>query len=170
MAWISHSTLPLTSHWQNAHSSYSQFIAFGAVAIWSTLTFAIRLLTTLKKGSGIYFYSVLITAWSLTIRQIGNFIQFYAPRCPWQIGFTMQQLGWVGMISGFSMVLYSRLTIILESHKARRSVLGMIISNAFVWHTVMITVLSGMRTTQYAGRPSGRYPFRMESSHAECIL
>ena len=69
-----------------------------------------------------------------------------------------------------SMVLYSRLTIILESHKARRSVLGMIISNAFVWHTVMITVLSGMRTTQYAGRPSGRYPFRMESSHAECIL
>lgn len=170
MAWISHSTLPLTSHLQNAHSSYRLFIAFGAVAIWSTLSLTIRLLTTLKKRSGIYFYSVLIAAWGLTIRQVGNFIQFYAPRCPWQIGFTMQQLGWVGMISGFSMVLYSRLTIILESHKTRRAVLGMIVFNAFVWHTVMITVLSGMRTTQYAGRPSGKYPFRMESSHAECML
>ncbi|OAG15343.1 hypothetical protein CC77DRAFT_463938 [Alternaria alternata] len=130
------------------------FIAFGAVAIWSTLTLTIRLLTTMKKRSGIYFYSILIATWGLTIRQVGNYIQFYAPRCPWQVGFTMQQLGWVGMISGFSMVLYSRLTIILESHRARRVVLGMIIFNGCVWHTVMITVLSGMRTTQYAGRPA----------------
>ncbi|CAN9313324.1 unnamed protein product [Alternaria sp. RS040] len=57
----------------------------------------------MKKRSGIYFYSILIATWGLTIRQVGNFIQFYAPRCPWQVGFTMQQLGWVGMISGFSM-------------------------------------------------------------------
>ena len=134
----------------------SLFIAFGAVAFWSTLTLTIRLLTTMKKRSGIYFYSILIATWGLTIRQVGNFIQFYAPRCPWQVGFTMQQLGWVRMISGFSMVLYSRLTIILESHRARRVVLGMIIFNGCVWHTVMITVLSGMRTTQYAGRPTGK--------------
>jgi hypothetical protein len=139
----------------------SLFIAFGAVAFWSTLTLTVRLLTTLKKRSGTYFYSILITTWGLTIRQVGNFIQFYAPRCPWQIGFIMQQVGWVGMISGFSMVLYSRLTIILESHKARRAVLGMIVFNGFVWHTVMITVLSGMRTTQYAGNPAGKYLVRL---------
>ncbi|CAN9363016.1 unnamed protein product [Alternaria alternata] len=53
----------------------------------------------MKKRSGIYFYSILIATWGLTIRQVGNYIQFYAPRCPWQVGFTMQQLGWVGMIN-----------------------------------------------------------------------
>lgn len=57
------------------------------------------------------------------------------------------------MISGFSMVLYSRLSIILECRKARRAVLGMIMFNGFVWHTAMITILSGMRTMQFSSRP-----------------
>lgn len=133
----------------------SLFIAFGAVALWSTLTLTIRLLTTLKKWSGIYFFSILTTTWGLTTRQIGNFVQFYAPSCPWQIGFVMQQLGWVGMITGFSMVLYSRLSIILLNWKACRSVLGMIMFNGIVWHTAMMTILGGMRATQHAHQPAG---------------
>jgi hypothetical protein len=35
----------------------------------------------------------------------------------------------------------------------------MIIFNGFVWHTVMITVLSGMRTTQYTGNSAGKSLF-----------
>jgi hypothetical protein len=128
--------------------------------MWSTLTLTIRLLTTMKKRSGTYFYSILVTTWGLSVRQVGNFVQFYAPSCPWQLGFTMQQLGWVGMITGFSMVLFSRLAIILESRIARRAVLGMIIFNGIVWHSAMITILSGMRTMQFSQRLGGKSLFR----------
>lgn len=133
----------------------SLFIAFGAVALWSTLALTIRLLTTVKKRSGMYFYAILVTTWGLSLRQIANFIQFYAPSCPWQLGFTLQQAGWVGMITGFSMVLYSRLSIILMNYKARRSVLGMILLNGIVWHTAMIIILGGMRAAQNSNHPTG---------------
>jgi hypothetical protein len=133
----------------------SVFISFGAVALWSTLTLTIRLVTTMKKRSGMYFYSIFATTWGLSIRQIGNFVQFYSPSCPWQIGFVLQEIGWVGMISGFSMVLYSRLSIILESRKVRRAVLAMVVTNGLVWHSAMIIILGGMRAMQNSHQPGG---------------
>ncbi|KAL1795383.1 hypothetical protein ACET3X_007199 [Alternaria dauci] len=145
------------------------FITFGCLAIWSTLTLTIRLFTTLKKRSGVYFYSILVATWGLTIRQVGNFIQRYAQRCPWQVGFTMQQIGWAGMITGFSMVLYSRLTVIMQSHKARRTLLGMIIFNGLVWHTVMTTVLAGKKTMKSAGNASGTRAWQHVEDRVEKI-
>lgn len=62
------------------------------------------------------------------------------------------------MVSGFAMVLYSRLSIIMDNRKARRAVLGMIIINGIVWHTAMFTIMSGMRTLQFSGRAHRKHP------------
>ncbi|OAL52286.1 hypothetical protein IQ07DRAFT_597923 [Pyrenochaeta sp. DS3sAY3a] len=129
------------------------FVAFASVAIWSTIPLTIRLLTTLKRRSGLYFWSILITSWGLSIRQIGFVVQFLAPSRPWHIALFMSQVGWIAMVSGFSIVLYSRLNIILESWKTRRAVLAMIVFNGVVWHVAMATLSAGIATERNTGHP-----------------
>jgi hypothetical protein len=124
-------------------SANSVFVAFAAVAIWSTVPLTIRLFLTLKRQSGLYFWSVLITTWGLCIRQIGILLGLLARQCPWALRIALSQTGWVMMVSGFSVVLYSRLSIIVQNRRTRRLVLGMIIFNGIVWHTIMTTTTTG---------------------------
>jgi hypothetical protein len=127
------------------------FIAFASIAIYSTLPLTIRLLTTLKRRRGLYFWSVLLTSWGLCIRQIGILTSFLARGCPWVLRLLLAQVGWVMMVSGFSLVLYSRLSIIVADRRVRMGVLGMIIVNGLVWHTAMTTIATGKAKERYAG-------------------
>lgn len=108
----------------------------------------------MKRRSGLYFWSILITSWGLSIRQIGYITEFLVPSCPWILSLILSQSGWVAMVTGFSMVLYSRLNIILESQRSRCFVLAMIIFNGVVWHITMATLSFGIvraRKTGHAG-------------------
>jgi hypothetical protein len=134
---------------------HSVFIAFAAVAIWSTVPLTMRFLTTVKRRSGVYFWSVLITSWGLCIRQIGILTSFLARKCPWVLRLALAQVGWVMMVTGFSLVLYSRLSIIVQSRRIRLMVLGMIVFNGVVWHTAMTTIAAGKARERYAGDKSG---------------
>ncbi|ORY10240.1 hypothetical protein BCR34DRAFT_602221 [Clohesyomyces aquaticus] len=127
------------------------FEAFAAVAIWSSVPLTLRIFTTLKRRSGVYFWSMLITSWGLTIRQIGFLAQFLSTKCPWQLSLIMAQGGWAAMVSGFSMVLYSRLNIILEKRRTRQLVLAMIIFNGVIWHTAVVTLLAGIAAERNSG-------------------
>jgi hypothetical protein len=49
------------------------------------------------------------------------------------------------MVSGFALVLYSRLNLVLENRKTRRCVLYMIIINGLLLHVMIITVKVGGR-------------------------
>lgn len=111
----------------------------------------IRLFTTLKRRSGLYFWSVLITSWGLCIRQIGIMTSYLARQCPWVLRLALAQVGWVMMVTGFSLVLYSRLSIIVQSRRTRQFALAMIIFNGVVWHTAMTTISTGKAYEKYAG-------------------
>jgi hypothetical protein len=131
------------------------FIALASISIYSTLPLTIRLLTTLKRRRGLYFWSVLLTSWGLCIRQIGILTSFLARGCPWVLRLLLAQVGWVMMVSGFSLVLYSRLSIIITSWRVRRGVLAMIIVNGLIWHTAMTTIAAGKAREKYVGDKSG---------------
>jgi hypothetical protein len=133
------------------NTSNSVFVAFASIALWTTLTLTTRILTTFKRFSGLYFYSLLFTSWGIAIRQIGCITLFFAPNCPWIIKRMLVEVGWVAMVSGFSMVLYSRLSIICQSRKARRAVLGMVIGNAVLWHGSVIVLNAGIRWLKNRG-------------------
>jgi hypothetical protein len=80
-------------------------IAMTAVAIWSTVPLVIRLLTTMKRRSGLYFYAILVTSCGISIRQIGVLTLWLVPKCPWVIKRLLVEAGSVAMVSGFSTVL-----------------------------------------------------------------
>lgn len=55
------------------------------------------------------------------------------------------------MVTGFSLVLYSRLSIIVQSRRTRMFVLAMIICNGVIWHTAMTIIATGKAYEKYAG-------------------
>ena len=61
----------------------------------------------------------------------------------WPFGDVVAQVCWIMMVTGFAVVLYSRLNLILENLRLRKAILYMIIFNAVVWHTFMITLSFG---------------------------
>jgi hypothetical protein len=98
---------------------------------------------TLKKRN-LYFWAILASSWGLCIREIGYFLKFLLPSSPWLLTNILAQGGWWFMVSGFAIVLYSRLNLILESRRIRRYVLCLIIFNGVVFHPMMTTLSIGM--------------------------
>ncbi|KAL6411775.1 hypothetical protein AUP68_04152 [Ilyonectria robusta] len=55
----------------------------------------------------------------------------------------IDSIGWMLLVSGQSVVLYSRLHLILNDPKILRTVLWMIIANGVIWHTSITVLLFG---------------------------
>ncbi|KAF2099407.1 hypothetical protein NA57DRAFT_74907 [Rhizodiscina lignyota] len=133
-------------------AAHGVFIAFSAVAIWSSVPLTLRVFTTLKRRRGPYFWSLLITSWGLCIRQIGYTLSFLAPWVSWIASNILAQAGWVAMVTGFSVVLYSRLNLIVESRKVRRWALVMIVADGLIFHPAMITLSIGQIALRHEGK------------------
>jgi hypothetical protein len=54
------------------------------------------------------------------------------------------ELGWVGMVSGFSVVLYSRLNLLVQNRRILHLVLAMIIVDGICLHSSTITIQFGL--------------------------
>jgi hypothetical protein len=124
----------------------SLFIAFASIAIWSSIPLTFRLFLTIKRRRGLYFYAILITTWGLSAREVGYMLTILAGNPFWPLGDILAQVCWVMMVTGFAVMLWSRLNLILESRRIRRFLLFMIIINAVVWHSMMITLSFGRIT------------------------
>ena len=105
------------------------------------LTF--RLFFTIKKRKSLYFWAILTCTWGLSIREVGYMLTLLAGNPAWPFGDVLAQVCWIMMVTGFAVVLWSRLNLILENVCIRKAVLYMIIFNAVVWHTFMITLSFG---------------------------
>ncbi|KAH7378193.1 hypothetical protein DE146DRAFT_673340 [Phaeosphaeria sp. MPI-PUGE-AT-0046c] len=138
--------------------AYRLCIAMSAISIWSTVPLTTRLLTTMKRRSGLYFYSILITSIGISVRQIGVLMVWFTPHCPWAIRRILIEVGSMAMVSGFSScpgnymsTLYSRLNLIAMNYRIRRAVLAMMIFNGFVWHVAVIINNAGIRYLKERG-------------------
>jgi hypothetical protein len=113
------------------------------VAIWSSVPLTLRIFVNLKSHRGLYFWAMLVTSWGICIRSLGYILLLEVPSSPWGLSISMVQDGWVMMVSGFAVILYSRLNIILENWKIQRALLTMIIIIGCVFHPLMITLSIG---------------------------
>jgi hypothetical protein len=91
-----------------------------------------------RRYTGLYFWSVLITTWGVTLHAIGFVLKDCVPACPWQLSTTIAEIGWVSMVSGFSIVLYSRLHLVIRNQRTLKLVFAMIITDAFLFHVPTI--------------------------------
>ncbi|KAI0382820.1 hypothetical protein F5Y04DRAFT_287813 [Hypomontagnella monticulosa] len=118
---------------------WSLLAVFTALPIWTTVELTVWVLYTFERWRGIYFWSVLGTTWGVTIHAVGFVLKFCVPEANWIFSTVLCEIGWVGMVSGFSMVLWSRLHLVLPSHtRTLRVVLAVIIVDAVLFHTPTI--------------------------------
>jgi hypothetical protein len=79
----------------------------------------------------------------LNTRAIGFLLKFTVTTSPWIVSTTLFELGWVGIVSGFSLVLYSRLSILVRSRQNLRLTLAMIIVDGVCLHTATLVLVYG---------------------------
>ncbi|KAI1469522.1 uncharacterized protein F4812DRAFT_458058 [Daldinia caldariorum] len=108
---------------------------FTSLPIWMTVELTAWVLYAFERWSGIYFWSVLATTWGLSIRAIGFLLKFCVPQANWILTYVLSEVGWVVMVTGFSIVLWSRLHLVIPpSTRILRAVLAMIIIDGFLFH------------------------------------
>ncbi|KAF3059424.1 hypothetical protein GL218_04546 [Daldinia childiae] len=108
---------------------------FTSLPIWMTVELTAWVLYAFERWSGIYFWSVLATTWGLTIRAIGFLLKFCVPEANWILTYVLSEVGWVMMVTGFSIVLWSRLHLVISpGTPILRIVLAMIIIDGFLFH------------------------------------
>jgi len=92
----------------------------------------------------------------LNIRAIGVLIKYTVPGSSWILAAILQELGWVGMVSGFSIVGYSRLNILVNSRRILRLVLAMIIIDGVCLHITTIVIQFGYASQAFPRNRSSR--------------
>ena len=111
--------------------------------LWTTIELTVCIFYTFRRYSGLYFWSVLCTTWGVTIHAIGFVLKFCVPSCNWIFSTVLAEIGWVGMVSGFSIVLYSRLHLVVRSQRTLQLVLAAIVVDAFLFHVPTIVFQFG---------------------------
>ncbi len=102
-----------------------------------TVELTLRCFFTFKRYRGLYFWSVLICTWGVSLHVIGLILKLFNEG-NWIISSILFKIGWVGNVTGFSFVLYSRLNLVVRNRRILRAVLIMIITDAFLLHTPII--------------------------------
>lgn len=97
---------------------------------------------TFSRYRGLYFWSLLISSsFGLIPYSLGFLLKFYRLTHVTWLSVTLLTIGWWCMVTGQSVVLYSRLHLVLANQRMLRRVLLMIVINAVVLH-VPTTVLT----------------------------
>lgn len=107
--------------------------ALFALSCYIVLEIFISTLTTFRRRRGLYFWSMLIATLGILLHSITGFLRYFslAPNFPMCV---LICIGWYAMVTGQSVVLYSRLHLVSGHSNYPRLVLYMIIFNAFALH------------------------------------
>ncbi|KAJ6092728.1 hypothetical protein N7486_008017 [Penicillium sp. IBT 16267x] len=128
---------------RRAATSYSSesvlVIVCSTLALYNAIELLVLIITTFKRRKGLYFWSILLASFGVILYSVGWTVDHFKPTIGY-IGMIIASIGWVLLVSGQSVVLYSRLHLVLSNANILRAVLWMIICNGVVWHT-SITIL-----------------------------
>jgi hypothetical protein len=108
--------------------------AFTGIAVFNVLDINVSIFTTFQKRTGLYFWSLLAASWGIPIHAIGFLLKFFRLCRNDTANVTIITVGWVAMVTGQSVVLYSRLHLILRNGNKIRWVLVLIIVDFFLFH------------------------------------
>jgi hypothetical protein len=116
---------------------------FMSLALYNVLELIFIIFTKFKKRRGLYFWSMLVTTIGISSNAVGYLLKFLHPGDGIASRLTYVSLvmvGWSTMVTGQSVVLYSRLHLLLHNRRKLRLILGMIIFDAIVCH-IPVSVL-----------------------------
>jgi len=115
------------------------------LSLYNAVELIILVLVTFQRYHGLYFWSLLIAGFGVLPYSLGFLIKFFQlldPNDdPGYVAVVLLTIGWWTMVSGQSVVLWSRLHLLTNSRKTLRWTLYMIIINGTLLHSIT-TVLT----------------------------
>ena len=121
---------------------------FTAVAWYNVVELNVNIYMTFKKRRGLYFWALLISSWGVIGHSLSLIFKFFTNENVWWVC-TMLMFGWWAMVTGQSVVLYSRLHLVVRDHRILRSVLIMIIVDGICLHIPTSIMTYGSSSDAY---------------------
>ncbi|MCJ1418901.1 hypothetical protein MMC32_005252 [Xylographa parallela] len=120
---------------------YCVLAACTAVAWAFAVELNLTIFLTFKRYRGLYFWSLLISSWGCVLHALGFILKFLV-NTSWWAPIPFIEIGWVGMVTGQALVLFSRLHLVVRDYRITRYVLWIIIFDIFALHvpTIVFTV------------------------------
>lgn len=122
--------------------------SFTTIAWYNVLELTVLIHSFFKRRAGFYYYSLLVATYGIFIHCLGQFLKFYhigdSGKKATDIGYTIIAFsGWCAMVTGQSIVLYSRLHLVVQAGWVRW-ILVYIIADGVILHGVtgVLTFLS----------------------------
>lgn len=115
--------------------------AFTAVAWYNVIELNLQVFLTFKRHRGLYFWALLISSYGCIFHSLGFLLKFFQLTTNDYLSVTIITIGWYAMVTGQSIVLYSRLHLVVREQGILRAVLIMIIADAICLH-IPTTVLT----------------------------
>jgi hypothetical protein len=112
---------------------------FFAIACYNSLELLISLFSRFRRHRGLYFWSMLIATLGIVLHSIVVLLRYHGLGPNFALA-VLTCLGWYSMVTGQSVVLYSRLHLVVPYKEKTRWVLTMIIVNFFILH-IPVTIL-----------------------------
>ncbi|KAL3481420.1 hypothetical protein BJX99DRAFT_243738 [Aspergillus californicus] len=107
-------------------------VTFSALALYNAVELVILILFTFQRYSGLYFWTMLLSGIIGVIpHAVGYLMEFFALGPTW-LGIAISTIGFYFMVPGQSVVLYSRLHLVLQNRKILRIVLYVIIIDTII--------------------------------------
>ncbi|KAJ5745939.1 hypothetical protein N7520_011121 [Penicillium odoratum] len=129
------------------------FAIFSAIAWYNAIELIVLCFFTFKRWHGCYFWSLLIASSCIIPYCLGFVLLFFPTGVTPYVCVTLIVISWYGMVTGQSMVLWSRLHLVLRNARVLWKVLWMIIIDAILLQiptTVLLYGAVGMPTGHFA--------------------
>lgn len=118
-------------------------IVLTSIAIYNALELVFVIFWTFKRYKGLYFWSVCVASVGIALNAVGYLLKDLTPDRNGVLVASLILVGWCTMVTGQSLVLYSRLHLLIPDDRVLRAVLYMIICNAIIMHIPIIVLVSG---------------------------
>jgi hypothetical protein len=122
--------------------------AFTAIAWYNVIDLNVLIWITFKRRRGLYFYSLLVSSWGIMIYALAFLMKFFQVWKNNYVSVAFITIGWYAMVTGQSLVLYSRLHLVVRDKEKIRWVLYMIIIDVFLFHFPTTVLTFGVRDIQ----------------------
>jgi hypothetical protein len=106
--------------------------AFLTIALYNVIELTLLIFATFRQRKGLYFWSMLVATWGIAPHGVGFIFKFFQVVTSDMVSAVIVGIGWASMVIGQSVVLYSRLHLIVQDERRTRWVLYMITFNAIV--------------------------------------
>ncbi|KAH7132324.1 hypothetical protein B0J11DRAFT_548264 [Dendryphion nanum] len=131
------------------------------LGIYNALEVFVIIFVTFNRYRGLYFWSLIVASLGVMIHNFGFVIKFFQLLDPSQnegyVAVVILTIGWYSMVTGQSVVLWSRLHLVTNSRRVLNWTLWMIIIDGIVLHATTTILTFGSNANRFSDKVLQRF-------------